>query len=251
MVHELWEGMNKEAEWQQKLKGAIQRTLFTTLIRRTAPDVIHVQSGTYAGVLQKIGVTADRLPLFPNIPVIHRERNDRAGHLNFVVFGTIFQDNHFRSFLSEVADYATTTNTNICFNFVGRGGGVKKEILNAIQELGQGNNLTVKDYGEQDAGVVSEVLAGGHIGITTTPYALTDKSGVVAAYLGHGVSTLCIGGTWSPPGGVSTVEHAGVEMYQPNRLADQIARLSKLQPQGYDIHSVANQLVNDLMAYHG
>ena len=251
MVHELWEGMNREAKWQQKIKGAIQRNLFKLLVKRTAPDAIHVQSSTYASVLKQIGVSADRLPLFSNIPVLYSNTGKHAGGLNFVVFGTIFQDNHFHSFLDEVTNFAATTNTEVSFTFVGRGGETKQGILNAIQEHGQEYNLTIADHGEQDADIISKVLAEGHIGLTTTPYALIDKSGVVAAYLGHGLSTLCIGGTWSPPKGVSTSESTGVEMYQPNRLAGQIARLSTLKPQGYDIRSVANQLVNDLTSYHG
>jgi hypothetical protein len=223
MVHELWVGMNIEAPRKLAAWGWVQKKVIQNLLWRLNPKVIHTQTKLYQAQLQKLGFSAAYLPLFSNIPVHteYRTRNLQTAttnlnkqSLSLVIFGTIHPGAPVRDFAKETALYAQKNDVEPQLLFIGRCGSE----LEHWENVWKAEGLKAKTFGEQSPEYIYTVLEEADFGISTTPAALAEKSGTVAAMRDHGLSVLCVRNTWQPRGILLPENLPGITSYTKGNL---------------------------------
>lgn len=204
MFHELWVGMTEERSRKEAVWGMMQRELIRDLIKKIKPAMIHTHTHLYKKQLEKFGSRPLLLPLFSNIPVINQEKVDHkiaktitpAGTVSVVIFGGIHGGAPVKELASEAAVYGKANGLELELIIVGRNGKEQQRWADEWEKAG----LKVILMGEQEAAKVSEILTDTPFGIFTTPIALVEKSGSVAAMREHGNHLLCVSQRWSPIG---------------------------------------------------
>lgn len=198
MFHELWVGMSTDASRKLVLWGKIQRFLIHSLIKILHPDIINTQTFLYQKQLNKIGVKAEYLPLFSNIPVASSgsmcgaTTDTNKKDVNIVIFGSIYPHAPVESFAKEISSFARESSTEVSITMVGHCGKEEERWVNILQSEG----LNTKRLGVLPPKLVSEVLKCATIGLSTTPIALVEKSGSAAAMREHGLPILCLSKPW-------------------------------------------------------
>lgn len=229
MFHELWVGMANESSFKLKLWGAIQRQLIRSLAATLNPKVVHTQTQLYKEHLNQLGFKAEYLPLFSNIPVAANksktveDESNWQKTISFVVFGNIHPDAPVDQLVKEAASYAEVNKVKIKLQMIGRNGKEHKRWADAWKAEG----LQVEIYGEQPAERISEILVNASLGITTTAYAVVEKSGAVAAMQAHGLPVLCVAPPWTPRGIKSLERPAGITEYHKGNLEKCLQRKRK------------------------
>lgn len=242
MFHELWVGMDTEAPLKHKLWGKAQKQLVRTLLKALRPDVIHTQTRTYQAQLARFGYQAHYLPLFANIPVSPpaAARLEAAAHpLSFVVFGNIQPGAPLEQFAQEAARYARQSDRSISLTTVGRCGSE----LDRLAAAWRAQELPLEVLGEQPVEKISEVLHHASVGLSTTPFLQTEKSGTVAAMREHGLPVLCVARPWNPSGMEPLAPPPGVVCYRPGQLATFLAELPR-----HPFHSTVPEVSGLLLA---
>ena len=74
------------------------------------------------------------------------------------------------------------------FHFLGNNGALQKNWIAILEK----ENLEYENYGWLKADDISNILKNCNLGLSTTPYMLSDKSGSVAAMREHRLKVLCI-----------------------------------------------------------
>ncbi|HEY4326580.1 MAG TPA: hypothetical protein VGN20_21525 [Mucilaginibacter sp.] len=250
MFHELWVGMAIETSQKLKWWGRIQRFLIKSMVYNLNPSVVHTQATLYNLQLAKLGIQSKYLPLFTNIPLLHNViprplTNSEEGNriIKLIVFGSIYKGVSIDMFAKEVSLYGKKTNTRIILTLLGRCD--KKEQDNWI-ETWQSYGLDVELLGEQSAGSVAEIFSVFKFGIATTPLAMTEKSGSVAAMRAYGMKMICISHPWRPrgikdfklPDDILEYTEGSFETFVNNKVSNSVA---------YSVSEIAKEFGNDLM----
>ncbi|HKH60662.1 MAG TPA: hypothetical protein VKA49_07515 [Flavitalea sp.] len=246
MFHELWIGMEVNASLKEVLIGRMQKFLIRRFIKTLEPVLIHTHTDLYKNQLAKMGVKVDSLPLFGNIPLSAHARPNRQikskipSKIDLVLFGGIHPSLLVDDFTREVASVSKKSNIKIHLQLVGRSGGEMRNWVSSWQALG----LTVDIIGEQPAEYISEILFNSSMGITTTPVALLQKSGSVAAMLEHGLPVICIRESWKSKGYQQTDVSPGIIEYQKGQFEQYL--LIKTFSSKSRLPEVSNQLTGTL-----
>ena len=223
MFHELWIGMEVNASLKEVLIGRMQKFLIKRFIKTLEPVLIHTHTDLYKNQLVKMGVKVDSLPLFGNIPLSasarpnSRIKSKMPSKIDLVLFGGIHPSLLVNDFTQDVSTVSKKSNIRINLQLVGRNGREMRNWVSTWQSLG----LTVNIFGEQPAEYISEILFNSSMGITTTPVALLQKSGSVAAMLEHGLPVICIRESWKSTG------------YQQTNVSPRIIQYKKGQFEQY------------------
>jgi hypothetical protein len=222
MFHELWVGMDVEASKMQKWWGLLQRRLIQDLVISLKPVLVHTQTRLYQLQLAKLGVTANHLPLFGNIPRVKQQTGKYKGQhraevtkdVSLVAFAYLHPNAPIEQLAKEAANYSTKRGVPVTLTLVGRSGKEQERWNVAWRNAG----LKIKVLGEQPAEYISEVLDNATVGVCTTPMALIEKSGAAAAMQEHELPVLCVSPPWVPSG----IEHIGpppgVVEYKPGNF---------------------------------
>lgn len=215
MFHELWVGMEKETSFKMKAWGWLQQLLIKKLINKIKPVVIHTQSLVYQYQLQKIGFKASILSLFSNIPLLpnslHIEKQERD--FTMIAFGSLYPTSRLMQFAAEVKQFANQNNKKATVKFAGRNGYYLPEWKAAFSKEG----IEAITIGELGADKVSYTLQEADLGISTTPFILSQKSGSVSAMLAHGLPVICLGRPWTVQG-FTHADVQGVFDYVPGNF---------------------------------
>jgi hypothetical protein len=202
MFHELWIGMDVNAPIKDRIIGYVQKLLIQMLVKTAKPVSVHTQTSLYQAQLLRLGIEVRYLPIFGNIPIIkkpcqaNRENENERKNIYLVLFGGIHPGADVFQFAQEVAAYSKEKAVEIVLRLIGRTGKEQEHWISAWSSAG----LSVQLLGEQTPDRISEVLLKSSIGITTTPMALVEKSGSVAAMLEHGLPVLCVRASWKARG---------------------------------------------------
>lgn len=204
MFHELWVGMNKEASVAYKWWGRLQRLLIAILVKKINPRVIHTQTELYLEQLRSLGFFPGFLPLFSNIPVVngslkketYNNNNGRNKEVVFVLFAGIHAGAPVDLFAKDIASFSRKNLTPVKLILIGRNGTEQDKWAASWHAQG----MQVQIMGEQPAASISSIFSSANIGLTTTPFALAEKSGAVAAMQAHGLPVLCVSYPWTPRG---------------------------------------------------
>lgn len=200
MFHEIWGGNHMNAPKKAKILGFFQKRIIKSLCSEIKFDVIHTQSTVYLKELNAEAISAYRLPLFSNIPNLNSlpDFNEwtriNAKDLELIVFGTIHAKAPIEDFIKEVGIWSRNNKVNLVLNFIGNCGPEQDKWLSLWEQEGFQANV----FGSASAESISMVLKRSAIGITSTSYLLTEKSGSVCAMLEHGLPVLCISHLWKP-----------------------------------------------------
>jgi hypothetical protein len=245
MCHELWVGMSENSPWLLKGWGWLQKRLIKGLISTLTPAVIHTQSRLYQAQLARLGIRAQRLPLFPTIPLLSVKRRTRSSKsISFLVFGTIHPGAPIEAFAQECRAYSDQYRLAISMTFMGRCGTEQDRWANAFRVRA----LPVHELGALPAEAVSDQLQIATVGITSTVFPLTDKSSAVAAFAAHGLPILCVAEAWQPrPSAMRSViiDSPGIRQYHPGNLDWCLSNLGEL-PVSHSVETIADALVAEL-----
>jgi len=198
MFHELWVGMSEDSSLKESIWRMLQQMLIRKTLRRLQPGMVHTHTSTYKKYLEKMYDKVMLLPLFSNIHVVHPLVIEKKAmgktvakkSIRLVLFGGIHAGAPIKDFAAEAKAYSAAHGQEIELVIVGRSG----------VEQWKAAGLALTDMGEQSAERVSEILEESFYGIFTTPLALVEKSGSVAAMREHGIHLLCISRPWVPRG---------------------------------------------------
>lgn len=248
MVHELWIGMSYQSPKKEKLIGKLQKLLIGLIFKKLNPKLINTQTNLYKHHLKNMGLKASVLPLFSNIP----KQSDFSGleipefkidGTYFVIFGSIHKQAPIEKFMEELSDiYKDKT---ISFVALGRNGAA----LNHWKAVIEKHGFSISVLGPQSEAAISYVLSKANYGLATTPFALIEKSGSVAAMRDHGLPVICFSKPWDPIGYSKHEEVFGVVEYKPSYLKKGLAEANNVTPPNINATSIAQSFINKIENY--
>jgi hypothetical protein len=208
MMHELWIGIDPAASIKNRVIGRIQRSAITRLIRRARPDVIHTTNEVFRRLLRQVGVEANPLPLFGNIPVENEPapwlseilRNeggieidrDRQRSWLFGFFGGIPRAWRCDSLIEHIDKITARTGRTTIVVSVGQVGVDAAERFSYWRERYPAIRFIM--LGPRPAVEISQFLNTIDFGLTSYPFYMLGKSGSAAAMLEHGVPVIAAWG---------------------------------------------------------
>lgn len=213
MFHELWIGAAQGQSWKHRMIGVMQRWVIRSLLRTLRPTLVCTHASPYVEMLRQLGWSAERLPLFGNIPISkggassgwelirirsHLNGNgkgrSRAEWLVGGIFGTIHPQWSPEPLLSQLFHCAQGSGRRAMLVVLGRHGCNSAEmdmLFGPYREM-----VTVVELGELSTLAISSALQALDFGIAASPFALIEKSGSVAAMLEHGLPVVVTRDDW-------------------------------------------------------
>jgi hypothetical protein len=191
MFHELWVGIEREATFKKKCVGFLQKRIIRKLKNSIDPKVVHTQAKVYQYYLSKIAITSDYLPLFGNVSVTAAKNKD-SEIVVFVVFATIHDKAPFEDFIIDLKKELQHIHKESKFIFIGRHG----DLLGTWTNILELYKIEYELLGPSSEEKISEVLINSDYGISSTPYKISDKSGVLAAMREHQLDIITVAKPW-------------------------------------------------------
>jgi glycosyltransferase involved in cell wall biosynthesis len=201
MMHELWLGNDRSPSWRHRLIGFFQRDSLGKLISVLRPRLVETTNPVYAALLRTIGVRAEILPLFGNIPVVAGavppEILAKAGFASGargewwlgLFFGGLHPEWKPEPFLGILSRAAQQERKRVCLVLAGNAGGDGERIWNGLARDYAGSFHFLR-LGAQPANVVSALMQSADFGVAASPWSIIGKSGSVAAMLEHGLPVI-------------------------------------------------------------
>ncbi len=212
MFHELWIGIERSSSFKNKLIGLVQKQLIRKIKNSVEPEVLHTQAKIYQYYLSKINIKTDYLPLFGNVSVT-ATKNRNSKQLVFVVFGTIHDNAPFQDFIIDLKKDMQGTDKEIKFFFIGLNG----DLLSSWTSILDQYDIRFELQGASSEEKISEVLLNANYGISSTPYKISDKSGVLAAMREHHLAIINVAKPWVDRDNI-TVLFSDIVHYQKGNL---------------------------------
>ena len=234
MFHELWLGMDKESSLKNKCIGRLQQILISKIIHNTEVHFVSTQNKLYQFFLHSHNITAEILPICGNIPV-KTVKKEETEFIQFVLFGTIHIGAPFADFVNDLRSESNMFDKPLKFVFIGKNG---PELIKYTTIL-DNYNISYVILGSQPENVVSKVLSNSFLGISTTPYFQTEKSGVYAAYREHKLNAICVARNWMPTKGQYNIPQ--IIKYEKNNL-----NLIFGDIETFDLELMAKQFINSI-----
>jgi len=249
MFHELWVGMNTDASLRHKAWGFTQRHVIKSLVRKLKPLVISTQNTVYQTILNQEGIPSFHLPLFGNIENKSAVFSDiplvkSRDTITILVFGTIHPDSLIDQFAKEASLYAKESFTKMHMILIGRSGAEQNEFSRIWTSYG----FSIDLLGEQDEEVISRKLSSATFGISTTTFAMIEKSGTVAAMIEHHLPVLCIAKLWRRKRIDGIKAPQGIFQYNVGELKPFINGLANIKFRPQNAAEVALTFVNKLIS---
>jgi hypothetical protein len=183
MLHELWIGAETGARLKHRVIGALQRQVVRRMISTLRPRVIHTSNAAYVHLLSREQITAERLPLFGNIPIVNALSAAYQPE-RIVIFGAIPEVWAAEALLAKLEARGSPFEI-VHVGRTGAGNGVWERMTRVAP-----TGMQFVKMGERSPAEISELFAGASAGIATAPLTLIDKSGSVAAMLEHGLPVI-------------------------------------------------------------
>jgi glycosyltransferase involved in cell wall biosynthesis len=191
MFHELWIGLERDSIFKNKCVGLLQKRIILKIVKCIDPKVIHTQAKIYKYYLSKIGIEANYLPLFGNVAVT-ASKNKNSEEIVFVVFATIHDNSPFRDFIIDLKKEMNKIDKLPKFVFIGRNGDMLDSWISILNQ----HRIEYEILGLSSENKISQILMSSDYGISSTPYRISDKSGVVAAMREHQLPIISVAKNW-------------------------------------------------------
>lgn len=182
-LHELWIGVEGGASWKHRAVGWLQKRGLLKLLAALKPQLVQTSNETYAQLLARQGVRAERLPLFGCLPLPSREYGGRRDELLLVFFGTLHPVWPAEPLFTRLRTLSRPI-TLVHVGHIGAGA----ELWDRLAE--QYPDFTFRRLGMADPAAVADLFATADYGVATTPWVLIGKSGSVAAMLEAGLPVI-------------------------------------------------------------
>lgn len=228
MLHELWCGMDTYAGRKEKLLGAAQKGFLKLLLRRVKPQGIFTSIRHYANELTRLGVSANLVPVFSNIPVDEwgseqewQQTVEQAGLAPLLqnpgqwlvvgFFGTVYACPGLLQLLQHAAEAAASTGRKLGVLSIGH------NRLQSIRTFTQAiPGVDCWQTGGLAVPMLNRALALMDLGVVTSPADRVNKSGTAIAFLERGIPVLISAedNTYYP------AEMEAMCMYQVTGVAD-------------------------------
>lgn len=195
MFHELWAGMSVQDSLKLQCVGMVQKYLINDLIKQLNPSLIQTQNQLYLYYLKKL--TENRvqiLPLITNIPVLKKKEKKNDTYFTVTAFGTLYPSSFVYDFIIELQKITKHKNLQLRFLFVGGNGPLLEDWVRICKE----KHILFEIKGRLEDVEISSLIQQSDIGVSTTPYALSEKSGAAAAFKHHGKPVIIVSRKWTP-----------------------------------------------------
>jgi hypothetical protein len=193
MFHELWLGMDIECSFKHKCIGKLQKVIIKKIVRYIEAKSVNTQSKLYQFFLQYNNISAEVLPIFGNIPVTGVKK-EILEFRQFVLFATIHRGAPFSDFVNDLMTTSDKFDKPIKFIFIGNNGHEIHKYITILENY----NICYQVLGRQSENVISQILIDSDLGISTTPYFQSEKSGVYAVYKEHQIKIISVSRKWTP-----------------------------------------------------
>jgi len=257
MLHELWLGAGRPSPLRHHLMGAFQKLGVKRLVRELHPRLITTSNPVYAAMLKSVGIVAQVLPLFGNVPILPTAElpaleqllpgtgvteKDRRDWWVGVFFGALPPEWKAEPFLSTLLRAAGRAGKRVCLVLAGRAGESGRATWRSLQR-DYSTRLALAELGEQPAATISALLQKADFGIAGSPWQLIGKSGTAAAMLDHGLPVIVTRDDFQPvvQGEEPPSSHPLVHRLDEKLEAKLVAGLAKAKPQAA-VDTVAEQL---------
>ncbi|WP_372722650.1 glycosyltransferase [Novipirellula sp.] len=181
MFHELWIGPQKN----RPLSGWIISRLQRAIVRQLQfCNIVHTHVPRYKESLEGLGIRANPLSLFSNIPrttpIVEKHSMDDVVNIGF--FSQQRPNDDVRDWILDFIAAAATEDRKVCVHFAGALDPESESYWR--KHLGGKANVVARGWMTPDQ--ISTYLRSLDLGITTVPRQLIGKSGTVAAFIEHG-----------------------------------------------------------------
>jgi hypothetical protein len=200
MFHELW--IEPDSGWMNRVISRLQKAHLVDLCKILRPVRIHTSNASYISRLGATGISAERLPIFSNIPLAPGDPSLRGqliekrdsttspvAHLILVFFGTIHPSWDFGLFMQRISSAAEVLGKRILIVSVGKNPPTGMKIWSEMEKSSSAY-CGFLQLGERDVESVSQLLQSADFGVATTPSSLLGKSGSFAAMASHGLPVI-------------------------------------------------------------
>lgn len=206
MFHEIWIGADRRTSLKHRVVGCMQKLVHLRLLRQLQPCCVHTHAEPYRRALLEAGIEVRSLPLPSNLPVAVKPDNgfvweqfsaagmavneaDRESLAVFLVFGHVPPEWDPDRLLPELEAYRRRSGRKPVLFFSGRGG-LDDKRREQIWAVAGAYGVTCVSAGFLPAEQVSALMQFADFGVATVPFALWQKSGVVAAMRAHGLPVI-------------------------------------------------------------
>lgn len=203
-MHELWVGESKGDATRDRWLGFWQRRGVLRLLRELRPAAVMTSNAVYQAMLAREGFVAERWSLPGNLPRPTEAEEEQAtgwwrergldGVEVAAAFGSIHPEWDGAAALRSWRGHLAAKGREGVVLTLGRNGPAAEAVWGRLAEAAAG--LRIERGGPMAAGLLAAVLAKVSLGLATTPWALIDKSGTVAAFRELGVPVLVTRDDW-------------------------------------------------------
>jgi hypothetical protein len=194
MFHEIWIGLNRSSSLRSRIIGRLQRRVIAQLHHHGRPHLVHTSNGPYSACLRSIGIQAQQLPLYSNLPQPPTPVQPEPGHFTACLFGRIPPEWAPEPVLEALVAEAGRRQCRPRLRVLGRPHR-SAGWLNPLRERWPW--LEIEDRGPVACPrKLAGLIQASNLGLATTPWALVEKSGAVAAFLSLGVPVLVSRNDW-------------------------------------------------------
>lgn len=195
MFHEIWIGLARSSSLKSRYIGLRQRRLIQRLCKLTKPRLIHTSNLPYQLCLRVAGIEAQRLPLYSNLPTPSPAAPARSSAcLTACLFGRIPPEWSPEPVIAALMARATQEQRPLRLRLLGhthRHPGWSADLSRRWPAL------LLDDHGPVECPTrLAELIQGCDLGLATTPWALVEKSGTVAAFLSLGLPVVVSRTDW-------------------------------------------------------
>lgn len=191
MAHELW--VEPFEKFPNVVLSNLQRLIFCQINTAINPKCIHTSNSAYKVRINKLGISASVLKIFPNIPISPlpaSSGNHRSKSWVFAFFGSVHKEWKYKHFFERLSQACLIHGISRCrFLIIGNSGSFIERI---ILEYQASNCLECefRILGYLTSSDIAKCLQDVDFGITTTPSHLIGKSGSVSAMLSYGLPVI-------------------------------------------------------------
>jgi len=258
MFHEIWLGEATQSTMKNRVIGALQKFAIKDVLQKLRPCVVHTHTPLYRHTLGKMGVKAERLPLFGNIPITSHPNPEWLGQQGqkdadkskltnrdswwiFVIFGSIHPEWDAEDFWRKASASAKRAGKKCAFISIGRPGVAGERILRDLEKH-EGDSWRFLNLGLQSEEDISQCLLAADFGVSSVPPEYLGKSGTAAAMIEHGLPVVALRPPYAYPDCPPEIFLDGMKNVVTNLDLDGLKKL----PVGSVLPEVASRFIDDL-----
>lgn len=221
MLHEIWLGLPASSSMRSRAIGRLQRQIITAIVQASPGTICHTSTQVFQTALLKAGIRAERLPLFSNLPepesVACTSRSvEPSRFYTGCVFGRIPPEWDPDPVLQALAAKAQQRQCLPRLLLIGRSHQGHAWFEGLRQRWPQ---VALIEHGpEASPQRLAELIRSCQVGFATTPWALIEKSGAVAAFLSLDVPVVVSRENWHLRARWQSASHPAEPAEHPNRL---------------------------------